>query len=104
MSYAFVQDVPVNEDIYWRIRDQLGDTPPPGLVAHIVIKHEHGLRHVNVWESEQTWQTFHDETLAPALTSVLAAVGVQPDASQVVRETVEVVDAWVQGPTQVPTG
>ena len=103
MPYGFVQDVPVNEDIYRQIRTRLGDVPPAGLIAHIVIKHENGLRHIDVWESEQTWQTFHDETLWPAISSVLADQGIRPDPSQAVRDAVDVVDAWVQ-PTRVPAG
>lgn len=103
MPYGFVQDVPANEEIYGQIRAQLGDAPPPGLIAHVVFKHENGLRHVNVWESEQAWQTFHDETLWPAISSVLAAHGLRPDPSQVVRETVDVIDAWVQA-ARVPAG
>jgi hypothetical protein len=103
MPYGFVQDVPVNEDIYRQIRAQLGDVPPSGLIAHIVIKHENGLRHLNVWETQQAWQTFHDETLWPAVSSVLAARGIQPDPSQAVRDAVDVVDAWVQA-ARVPAG
>lgn len=104
MPYGFVQDVPVDEDIYRQIRAHLGDVPPPGLIAHIVLKHENGLRHVNVWESQQAWQTFHDETLWPAVSSVLATLGIRPDPSQeAVRQNVEVVDAWVQ-PARVPAG
>jgi hypothetical protein len=102
MPFGFVQDVPVNEDTYRQIRAQLGDAPPPGLIAHVVIKHENGLRHVNVWETQQAWQTFHDEKLWPAVSSVLATLGIHPDPSQdAVRETVDVIDAWVQ-PAQVP--
>ena len=102
MSHAFVQDVPVTEDMYWQIKEQLGPVPP-GLVAHIVIKRENGLRYVSVWESEQAWQAFHDQTLWPALTSVLGAAGLRPDPSRAVREHVDVVDAWVP-PARVPAG
>ena len=36
MPYAFVQDVPANEELYRQIKGRLGDEPPKGLV--IVVK------------------------------------------------------------------
>jgi hypothetical protein len=104
MSYAFIQDVPANEEIYRQVSSRLGEASPAGLVAHIVMRRDDGLRMVEVWESEQAWQTFHDEMLWPALSAVLAGVGVQPDPTQAVREAVDVVDVWVPGPAQVPAG
>jgi hypothetical protein len=104
MSYAFIQDVPADEEIYRQVAATFGDARPAGLVAHIVMKRETGLRMVDVWESEQAWQTFHDETLWPALSSVLAGVGVQPDPTHMVREAVDVIDVWVPRPARAPAG
>ena len=104
MSFAFIQDVPANEEIHAQIRERLGDTPPSGLVAHIAFKREGGLRYVDVWESEEAWQTFHDQTLQPTVDSVLAGFGIVPDESMVSFERIDVVDAWVQEPAAAAVG
>ena len=101
MSFAFIQDVPANEEIHRQIREQLGDVPPQGLIAHIVFRREGGLRFVDVWETEQSWRSFHDTTLRPAVESVLRSSGMVPDESNVVREEIDVVEAWVPGRSPV---
>jgi hypothetical protein len=95
MSYAFVQDVPANTEVYWKIRTKLGDTPPPGLISHVAIEHDGGLRYVDVWDSEDSWRAFHDTTLFPAVSEVLAGQGIEPNEALVTREAVTCVDAWV---------
>ena len=53
MPYAFTQDVPIDAATYARIRDGIGDEPPPGLIVHLAIERpEGGLRYITVWESE----------------------------------------------------
>lgn len=93
MAYAFIQDVPANEEIYGKIRALLPDDPP-GLVAHIVIKHEGGLRYVDVWDTEAEWETFRDAHVEPAVDTVLASFGIPHDHSLVRTESVEVIDVW----------
>jgi hypothetical protein len=34
MPFAFTQDVPIDAATYGRIRDGIGDEPPPGLIVH----------------------------------------------------------------------
>jgi hypothetical protein len=55
MTYAFVQDAPANRAIYEEIRTGLGDETPPGLISHVVIEREDGLRYIDVWETEADW-------------------------------------------------
>lgn len=102
MSYAFIQDIPADAYTYGQVRARMGDTPPAGLVSHVVIEREEGLRFLDVWESEDEWRAFHDNTLIPILSSVFADNGITPDASKVTHEHVNVVDAWVQAPAQLP--
>ena len=102
MSYAFIQDIPADAYTYGQVRARMGDTPPAGLVSHVVYEREEGLRFVDVWESEEAWRAFHDSTLMPILSSVFADNGITPDRSKVIREQVTVLDAWVQEPAQQP--
>ena len=51
MSYAFYYDVPGTDELYRRIKAEIGDEPPKGQVLHLVVEQDGGLRHFNVWES-----------------------------------------------------
>lgn len=67
MSYAMLYDVPADEKMYRQITAAIGDEKPQGLVVHLVLQAESGLRHIEVWNSQQDWQRFHDERLEPAV-------------------------------------
>ena len=75
MAYAFQQDVPINMNIYRTIVERLGETPPEGLIVHLVIEQEHGLRYIDVWESQAQHQRFVDERLHPIIGDVLRGAG-----------------------------
>ena len=92
MPYAFIQDVPANEHIYGQVRAKLGDDKPNGLVAHVVIKRDAGLRYLDVWDTQADWERFRDERVDPAVGEVLAGLGIPHDHSMVSFETVEVID------------
>ena len=94
MAYAFQQDVPINMGIYRTIVERLGETPPDGLIVHLVIEQEHGLRYIDVWESQAQHQRFVDERLHPIIGDVLRNAGfatVPPEPETVV---LEVADVW----------
>jgi hypothetical protein len=93
MPYAFVQDVPSNEEIYGRIRALLPEDAP-GLQAHIVIRRDGGLRYVDVWEDEASWLAFRNGHVEPAVDQVLASYGIPHDHSMVTTEPIEVIDVW----------
>jgi hypothetical protein len=93
MSYAFIQDVPANEEIYGKIRALL-PAAAPGLQVHIVIKREGGLRYVDVWDDEASWLAFRDAHVEPAVQQVLASYGIPHDHSMVTTERVDVIDVW----------
>jgi len=73
--YAFTQDVPIPWPVYEQIRKELGLAPPAGLVAHLVLQTETGLRYVDVWESKEHCDRFFDERVHPAVDAVLARIG-----------------------------
>jgi hypothetical protein len=75
MSYAMLYDVPADEAMYRQVNAAIGDEKPKGLVVHLVLQADTGLRHIGVWDSQQDWQRFHDERLEPAVHAVLTAAG-----------------------------
>lgn len=78
MSYAFFYDVPGDEHIYGRVKAEIGEEQPKGLLVQLVAKRAEGggLRHFNVWESKEDWERFREERVDPAVANVLATLGV----------------------------
>src|SRR4051794_40610194 len=79
MAYGFVHDVPADEEMYGKIRARLGAAPPRGLVSHVAMAHDGGLRYVDVWETQGDWERFRDEAVEPAVTEVLSGYGLPHD-------------------------
>ena len=54
MTYAYIQDVPIDEQMYARIMDGIGPEPLDGLLMHLCVRtDEGGLRYIDVWVSEE---------------------------------------------------
>ncbi|MEA2200594.1 MAG: hypothetical protein QOI89_1190 [Solirubrobacteraceae bacterium] len=94
MAYAFQQDVPINMDIYRTIVKRLGETPPQGLIVHLVIEQEHGLRYIDVWESQALHQRFVDQRLHPIIGDVLRNAGFATMPPEPETVPLEVTDVW----------
>jgi hypothetical protein len=101
VTYAFVQDVPANEEIYREIRSALGDHAPAGLIVHVALVREGGLRYVDVWQSKADWEAFRDDHLEPVVSTVLAKYGVPHDHSDIRVEELDPIDAWIGAATPV---
>ena len=97
MSYAFEYDVPANEQFYRRVKAEIGDEKPRGLVAHLVVKRDGGLRHIEVWESKEDWERFRTQRVDPALEKVFAASGVTDLPPRPPEQELDLVDALVGG-------
>lgn len=69
MPYALQYDAPADEQFYRRVAAEIGDEQPKGLVAHLVVKRDGGLHHIEVWESKEDWERFRAERVEPALDS-----------------------------------
>lgn len=68
MVYAFIQDVPIDEDFYRTIIDGIGPEPIAGSVLHLCVRlPEGGLRYIDVWESEEACTRAFDERIHPAV-------------------------------------
>ncbi|MBA2576977.1 MAG: hypothetical protein H0V05_10115 [Euzebyaceae bacterium] len=100
MTYAWIQDVPIGEDVYRTITERLGDEPLEGCLLHLALRTGDGtLRYVDVWESEALCDRAFDGRVHAAVHPVLEEAGVRP-AAEPPREVVEVVDvrgAWAAG-------
>jgi hypothetical protein len=95
MSYAFSYEVPASEEMYRQVNQAIGAEPPPGLVAHLVVKADGGLRHIEVWDSKDDWDRFHDERVEPALRHVLTAAGFAKMPPDPPLEELALVDVWL---------
>lgn len=94
--YAFTQDVPIDAASYRRIREGVGDDPPPGLVVHLAIERpEGGLRYIDVWESEADWDRFVQDRLHPVVHQLLAEVFGEDLPPEPPQTVLPVLHAWV---------
>ncbi len=94
MAYAFQQDVPINLGIYRTIVERLGDTPPEGLIVHIVMEQERGLRYIDVWESADAHARFVEDRLHPIVRDVLMSAGFDQTPPEPAIVPIDVVDVW----------
>jgi len=68
MVYAFIQDVPIGEDLYRRIIEGLGPEPLAGQLLHLCIRQGDGrLRYIDVWESEDACAQAFQERIHPTV-------------------------------------
>jgi hypothetical protein len=95
MTYACSYEVPATEEMYREVRRLIGDDTPDGLVAHVVVRSETGLRHLEVWDSEDSWTRFHDDRVEPAVHAVLKAAGFTEMPPDPPVEQLDLVDVWL---------
>ncbi len=83
MVYAYTQDVPIDEQLYGRIVDELGPEPLAGSLLHLCLRRaDGGLRYLDVWASEQDCERAFDERIHPAVDRALD--GRRPEGEPVV--------------------
>lgn len=91
MVYAYIQDVPIGEELYRQIIGNIGPEPIPGSLLHLCVRQpDGGLRYIDVWESEQACTRAFAERIHPA---VNAAFGGNRPASQPEVHHLDVIDA-----------
>jgi hypothetical protein len=91
MVYAYVQDVPIGAELYWKIIDELGPEPLPGSLLHLCVRREDGgLRYIDVWESKQACARAFDERVHPAVDRAFA--GKRPE-TEPTQQVLDVIDA-----------
>lgn len=95
MTYAFVQDVPIDAAAYGRIVEGLGPVPPRGLIVHLAVERpEGGLRYIDVWEDEEACQEFVDARLHPVVHAMLAEVFGDDLPPEPPRDEMNVLHRW----------
>jgi hypothetical protein len=68
MVHAYIQDVPIGEELYRQIIDKLGSEPLPGQLLHLCVRQADGtLRYIDVWESEAACAQAFEERIHPAV-------------------------------------
>jgi hypothetical protein len=70
VAYAFVQDVSSSWEQYERVTSALVDPAPPGLILHVAGPTDEGFRVIDVWETQEAWQRFQSERVAPAIAAL----------------------------------
>ncbi len=101
MTYAFTMDVPINEETYKRIAAELGPEPPQGMICHMVVAREGGLRYIDIWESHADWDRFQEERLHPVVDKVLAEAGFTTRPPEPEHELFDVRHLWSGQPVAV---
>ena len=95
MPYACSYKVPADEQLYRRVKSEIGEEAPKGLVVHLVVESEGGLRHIGVWDTRSDWERFRDERIQPAVGKVLTAAGFSQLPPRPVEEEMAVVDVVI---------
>jgi hypothetical protein len=68
MVYAYIQDVPIGEDLYRKVIDELGPEPLAGGLLHLCVREPDGqLRYIDVWESEDACARAFETRIHPAV-------------------------------------
>lgn len=68
MVYAFIQDVPIGEELYRKIIAELGPEPMAGSLLHLCVRQPDGtLRYIDVWDSEEACARAFEERIHPAV-------------------------------------
>jgi hypothetical protein len=66
-AYAFVRDVAASWERYEPIAAAMSEPAPAGLIVHVAAPTDEGFRTIDVWESEQAWESFRSERLESAM-------------------------------------
>ncbi|GAA3466962.1 MULTISPECIES: hypothetical protein [Nonomuraea] len=84
MVYAYIQEVPIDADLYKRIIDELGPEPLAGSLLHLCVRRpDGGLRYIDVWESEEACARAFDERIHPAVDAAFG--GDRPEGEPTVQ-------------------
>jgi hypothetical protein len=70
MSYAFFQDVASSWEQYPHFAAALVEPAPTGLILHVAGPTDEGFRIIDIWESEEAWEHFRAQRLAPAIAAL----------------------------------
>ena len=66
MAWGFIGELPISREQYDRLNGEIQEDPE-GLILHTAAEHGGGMRIIDVWESEEAYRRFEEETLTPAM-------------------------------------
>lgn len=95
MAYSVSYTVPGNEEIYAKVKAEIGNDQPQGLIVHLVVQQEAGLKHIEVWDSEESWVKFRDEEAQPAVNRFLKSIGFDEPPPAPPEEELQVIDVML---------
>lgn len=85
MVHAYIQDVPIGEELYRKIIDEIGPEPMAGQLLHLCVRLPGGrLQYIDVWESEEACAQAFDERIHPAVDTAFG--GARPSSEPVVHK------------------
>jgi hypothetical protein len=99
MAILMTMDLPVTRADIEAVSNAMGvrEDVPDGLIVHVAFaRPEGGVRIVDVWESQEQFESFRDNRLNPTLGKVLPERGIEMDGPPPEPEYSEVFDL-VQG-------
>ena len=75
MAITMTIEFPATPEQYDSVEEKIevGTNPPDGLIIHTAAQVGDNMRVVDVWESEEAFNSFNDQTLMPAVTEVMGA-------------------------------
>jgi len=73
MAITMTSEFPATPEQYDRVNEKIGvqANPPDGLIIHTAAQVGDNMRVVDVWESEEAFNSFNDQTLMPAVMEVM---------------------------------
>ena len=84
MVYAYIQDVPIGEELYRRVITEMGPEPIAGQLLHLCVRLPEGkLRYIDVWDSEQACGQAFEQRIHPAVDAAFG--GSRPDGEPTVQ-------------------
>ncbi len=81
MAVLMTTDISVGRADLEAVSDDMGvhESPPDGLIVHVLTETADGVHVVDIWESTEQFQKFSDDRLMPSMQKVLAQRGVAMD-------------------------
>jgi hypothetical protein len=70
VTYVLVQDIAASWAQYQRLAHAMSEPAPAGLILHVAGPTDEGFRTIDLWESEQAWETFRTSRLEQAMTAL----------------------------------
>jgi hypothetical protein len=94
MPVLMTQDLPVSRAVVEAVSADVGaaENPPDGLIVHIAIETNDGVRIVDIWDTAEHFERFNAERLDASVGKVMAEHGLSMDGPPPAGNIVEAFD------------